>query len=293
MAFENAREAMNEGLDKDSQNQSQSTEASDKAPEAELAPDSGSDASEVEALTTQELIDLDKLDKFKMHGEEWTRDKLASAMLRQADYTRKTQEFSKERKYYENLAWDLENVLKDPSKVQQFKAIYPQKFHQYLEPFASYLKTKPATDGKPTAAQSPDYLELKAELNQIKGTFREQEVKAADVQLDGLFKKYSEKYPYADEASVISRSLALMEQRRRNGETEDLSTKEWDSVFKQENDRVQKLADRKYKETVAKQLNSNRKAKDSAPGGTAMGHAPIKETMKQATERAIRDLSGG
>ena len=275
-----------------------------EAPQTDLAPESAPSSSETapessgSAPSIQDLIDLDKIEKFKMHGEEWTRDKLASSMLRQADYTRKTQElgkergsFAKEQKYYENLSIDIANILKDPSLVDKFKQIYPQKFHQYLDNYSGYLKTSPKSEGQAPGSQPNADPQLLARVNQIEGRFRAEEVKTASVMLDGLFKQQSEKFPFADEASVISRSLALMEQKQRAGEKDELSQDEWTRIFKSENDRVQKLAEGKYKETVDKQLKANRKAKDVGVGGDSVGQAPKRLTMKEATEAAIRDLT--
>lgn len=257
------------------------------SPSADLAPDSGSDTS---SDVPADLIDLDKIEKFRLHGEEWTKDKLGSAMLRQADYTRKTQEFSKERKFYDNLAYDIHNVLQNPALVEQFKKIYPEKFHQYLEPYSRYFpQTKPTpANGSQQPQLDP---QLMTRINQIESRFHEQEVKAADQMIDGLFKKYSAQYPFADESSVISRALAMMENKKASGEKEDLTQKEWDSVFKSENERVHKLAEAKYKETVDKQLKANRKGKDGAAGGSLPGQSPVRMTMKEATEAAIKHFT--
>lgn len=257
------------------------TESSGETPSTDLAPN-----------PADNIIDLDKTEKFRLHGEEWTRDKLASAMLRQADYTRKTQEIKQEHKYYDNLSYDIANVLKNPALVEQFKQTYPEKFHRYLDAYSDYLQTK-QSEGNPQAKQANAVdPQLMSRINQIESRFRDQEVKAADAMLDGVFKKYSTQYQYADESSVISKALALMEQKKKSGGPEDLTNQEWDYVFKTEHDRVKALAEKTYKETMDKQLRANRKAKDSAAGGNAPGGAPVRMTIKEATEAAIRDLSG-
>jgi hypothetical protein len=289
MAFESAHQSMETGLEKGTTQESDSSDLSPETTESADTQEAG--AKDSDSPTLQDIIDLDKVEKFKMHGEEWTRDQLASAMLRQADYTRKTQEFAKERKYYDNLAIDIANVLKEPRLVEQFKKIYPEKFHQYLEPYSGYLQTKPQA-GQGEAKQSAIDPQLMSRINQIEGKFRQQEVESASVMLDGIFSKYSKEYPYADEASVISRSLALMEQKQRNGESDNLSREEWSKIFKSENDRVQKLAEARYKETTQNQMRANRKAKDVGSGGDAVGQSPKRLTMKEATEAAIRDLGG-
>jgi len=296
MGFESAHQNMEAGIE--NAGESTSNTSSDAAPESSGSSGSQHSDNNSDSPSIQEIIDLDKVEKFKMHGEEWTRDKLASSMLRQADYTRKTQElgkdrqtFANEQKFYDNLAYDIANVLKDPALVAKFKETYPEKFHQYLEPYSGYLQTKQGAQEKSGAQQGTDP-QFMARLNQVEGKFRQQEVKAAEVMLDGIFKQYQTKYPFADEASVISKSLALMEQKQRSGQSDDLSNDDWNRVFRSENDRVQKLAETQYKNTVTKQLTANRKAKDIGTGGDAVGQSPKKMTMKEATEAAIRDLGG-
>ena len=52
--------------------------------------------------------------------------------MRMKDYTQKTQRLSpiaKEQKYIENIDADLQAVIANPSLAQQFKQVYPQKYH--------------------------------------------------------------------------------------------------------------------------------------------------------------------
>jgi hypothetical protein len=80
-----------------------------------------------------ELVDLDTMDKFKFGGREWTPKELEAAYMRQQDYSRKTQEIAQERKYYDNLPYDLDMVKNNPALVNQFKQVYPAKFHSWID----------------------------------------------------------------------------------------------------------------------------------------------------------------
>lgn len=247
--------------------------------------DVGTDLAPTQA-EAQGPVDLDKVDEFTIAGQKMTKEQLMASIMRQQDYSRKTQAFSQERKFYDNLSYDIANVLKNPSLIDQFKKIYPEKFHRYLDAYSDYLQTK--KDPAQTSQTDP---QLMTRINQIEDRFRQQEVKSAEVALDGIFKKFSDKYPFAEEASVVSRALALMEHKKSIGEQEDLTQSDWDSVFKGENDRVEKLASSRYNQKVGTQLKANRKAKDSAVGGGLAGASPARMTMKEATETAIRDLT--
>ena len=86
------------------------------------------------------IYDLEKLSKFKYQGQELTPKDLEAMILRQKDYTQKTQALSKEResfqseqKFYENLYYDLNNVKNNPQLANEFIKIYPEKFHEYLK----------------------------------------------------------------------------------------------------------------------------------------------------------------
>jgi GTP-dependent phosphoenolpyruvate carboxykinase len=81
-----------------------------------------------------DLTDLDSVDRFRFAGREWTRDELQKSILMQNDYTRKTQEISETRKYYEHLQSDLPKVLRDPSRLLFFQVsdIRVKLFRVYL-----------------------------------------------------------------------------------------------------------------------------------------------------------------
>jgi hypothetical protein len=251
----------------------------------------------------QNLIDLDQVEKFRYKGEDWDRERLEKSMLMQADYTRKSQsfakekqEFAKQQKFYDNLAIDLASVAKNPSLVDKFKEIYPEKFHSYLKHYESFMGNPGTPNQGQTAGQPAKPTADPALLNrleQVEGRFREQEIAAAEAQLDGVIKKYTEKYPYADENTVTTKAIALLDHLKSQGEGDrPLTERQWDALFKNEHERVKKMAEGRYKEEVKKQIQSNRAARDSASGGSPAGRSPEKRSFKQATEDAIRDMKG-
>jgi hypothetical protein len=84
-------------------------------------------------LTNSQISELEKLEKIKYNGKVLSGKDLARELkegsLRLSDYTKKTQAIAEERKYYDNLAVDLQKLKANPALVDQFKSIYPQKFH--------------------------------------------------------------------------------------------------------------------------------------------------------------------
>jgi hypothetical protein len=237
------------------------------------------DAPQVESSSAEQpsLYDLDSAEKFKFQGREWTTKELQSHILRQEDYSRKTQEISQERKYYDNLSYDLEAVKNNPALADKFKSIYPDKFHSYLKYLGPAEKT-PAQN--PGTGIDQSFVE---EFKQLKAEITEQKVQAINAELDAKFSKLSSQYPMADEEAVIARAQALLDKG------EKLTDKVWDSLWKNVHERNQKLADKYYSEKVKKQSQANAKAKDVGFGGATPGAAPVQaRTIKERTEQLLR-----
>jgi len=229
--------------------------------------------------TQQDIVELDKLEKFKFSGQDWTPKDLTGAILRQSDYTRKTQEIAQERKYYDNLSADLDAVKQNPQLMERFKQVYPEKYHNYLRYVTA--EEKAAQQVQP---QGVDQQFMKR-FETVENALKEQRLTAINAELDAMFDKLGKKYTYADEASVIAKAQALLDRGQR------LDEKTWDAVWKSEHDRVQAHAQKMWSDKIANQKQANAKARDVASGGGIPGQAPKNpRTIKEATNLAMRDL---
>lgn len=231
----------------------------------------------------EEILDLDGKSKFRFGGKEWTPDALKKSILMHGDYTKKTQELSKERTYIENLAYDLVNVRKNPGLREQFLKTYPEKYHAFLESMDSLYSPSKSNDG------SEYYMppEIKEWMERVDGYITTRETDAYDQALDAKFKTLSSKYPDADEDVVLARAEAMVAQKIQ------LTDETWDRLFKASHDRFNERAQAREKTKVEQARTAHGKAKDIGPGGGIAGQAPRRQSMKDATEAAIRDLSGG
>ena len=130
-------------MSEDLTTQDQNTEVTDSQGNNQ-DQDSGSKLDNLFKPTEQsEITELEKLERFKFKGEEWTPKKAEQAFMRQQDYTKKAQELAEQRKEYEselkhreyrsNLKADINHVLKNPSLADEFKKIYPEEYHYALE----------------------------------------------------------------------------------------------------------------------------------------------------------------
>lgn len=215
-----------------------------------------------------DLTDLDSVDRFRFAGREWTRDELQKSILMQNDYTRKTQEISETRKYYEHLQSDLPKVLRDPSLVAEFKKVYPKEFHSYV----GHLEKQQAAQ---QSGIDPKLMERLERLEGLEKRFEEQSNSAADATLDSIQSEMQKKYPLATERLVLAEAKYLMDSGKK------VDAKALEGIWKQTHEYVQKIAS----QSVKSQKQANLSSKDMGAGGAipAQGSKQAK-TIKEASE---------
>lgn len=248
---------------------------------------------------TPDIFDLGTVEKFRYKGKEYSRDEFDQGYMRMADYTRKTQEYAQNRKFWDNLSVDLENVKSNPALVDQFKRVYPAQFHAFLR-YVEQAKNQDPASGAPAQAQQPQSQGLdprvEARIAAIENTFNEREVQAADAQMDALFDKLRPKYPFADEEAILARAQNFVAQWKQDnpGQKPNISAKQWEEMWKVSNDRVKSVAEKQYMTQVKGQVDANRKGADVKPGGGIPGQAPRHaKTIKEATQMALQDIESG
>jgi hypothetical protein len=245
-------------------------------------------AQETQTTEQPSILDLDsgQYEKFKWDGKEWDRNDFRNAYLMQQDYTKKTQTLSEERKYYDNLEHDLETVKRNPEAAKQFLSVYPKKFHRFLD----YVKQPVATTDKVSSMkqspqQSDEVTKLLERIDQLEGRFRDTDVAKLEQDLDAKFEKFGKDYAYADQAVVISRAQALIDQGHV------VSDDVFKKLFKESNDHFLKKAEEHYSKRVQEQKTVNAKAKDVPSGGGIPGSAPkVARNIKEASDIFRRDL---
>jgi len=276
--FESARDAMEEGITSAT---SQETNQTDQT-----------QAIHEEAKT---LSELEKMDRFKFQGQEWTAKDLEKAILRQKDYTQKTQglsadrkSFDEERKFYENLAYDLLYVKNNPSLAQKFVEIYPEKFHSYLE---NILKNQ--TEQTQThAVQRPQVdVQLMSRLQTVEKFYHEQETQRNETEIERYKVEFFKKYPEADGEKVMARTYEAYLQSKEAGLP--FSLKEtMENFFKQSHAQEEDRFKAKYSQYVKKQTEANAKGRGDGAGGGVPGQAPKKfKRIEDIKQHAIESLT--
>jgi len=242
------------------------------------------------------IYELEKLSKFKYQGQEMTPKDLEAAMLRQKDYTQKTQSLSKERetfqqeqKYYENLYYDLNHVKNNPQLAQQFIQTYPEKFHSYLKQILGQSETQNQTANKSEQqGQKPQYdIDMMSRMQKLETFYHEQEVAKNTQEINSTVEKLSKKYSDAIPEMAIGR---VYEAYNRG---EQVTPEAWEQAFKTVDLQMKDFVKAKYGNLVKQQTEANNKSRDVDSGGGTIGRAPKKfSNFGDITKHAVRDLTG-
>lgn len=283
--------------------QFQNEEANDQVTEQATSTDTESTNVETQSGTDPETgqpVEIDSLDRYRYQGrplKEWE-----SGYMRQQDYTQKTQALAQERKYADNLSIDLERVRENPALAEQFKSVYPEKYHSFLRYISENSRQSGQQQGQPqNGYQAQQYAKLDPQtqmrIDQLEKNIKDKEVAAISADLDNKFATYQKKYPFADEETVIARAQSLLaklkEQDPMNPDLR-ISDKHWDLLWKSVNDKVYALSDSQYKQKVQSQINANKKGADVGVGGGLPGAAPRQfKTIKEATNAFLSDIENG
>ncbi len=293
-AFAAATAKFEESLKSDVVSPDTNTESKETAPAVEQS--AVKDSKEAVSLA---IAELDKMDKFKLDGQEWTLKDLKAAIMRQKDYTLKTQEIAKEReslgsekKFYENLAWDLKALEQDPRLAQKFVEMYPQKFHKYAEQILQRAPSEqssqvPALQPMPT----PD-VQLLSRLTTLEKFYHEQEVKKNESAITQTMTDLTKKYPDTDSKLAKEVILARANELYVNAGV-PLTLDNWETIFKEVSGEVSGFEKAKYGDLVKKQTEANKQGRDVGAGGGVAGRSPPKFKAFDDIQKYAESLAKG
>lgn len=230
--------------------------------------------------TASELHDLEKLERFKFDGRETTYKDLKSAYMRNEDYTRKTQELSQERNYYDNLNADLARVRSNPELATKFREIYPEKFHAYLDYVSQKQSEAPAAKGADTQpALDP---KLISRIDQIEKMVTEDKVTAIEAKLEAQDQRMAAKYAMASIKAVYADAQEMHKKGTK------LTEEVWERLWRDNHEEHSKRYEAHYKNQVEKQKEANSRSKDTGAGGGIPGQAPQRVALKDVGEHYIK-----
>lgn len=314
-AFENMTNDIESGsYDSGESSQPEETQAQESQQEEVRAEGAQEpEASSQETSQEQEnLTELEKLERFKFEGQEFTPKDIREAMMRQSDYTKKTQEvaenrkaFEEEKKFYDNLSADLGHVRSNPALAEQFKRIYPEKFHSYLDVLGvgGQQTDAPTASQGEQKAQSEFQLppEIQEKLSKVDSLEQwrnsheakqyQQEVDSKEKQLEAWETEFSSKYPRADQSQVYGVLQSALDKGEIKSEqvTKDLM----DKLYRQSHEAIEKRFESWQKEVVEKQKASHEQGRDIGKGGGTPDSAPKIQTLKDADAAVEEAIAAG
>lgn len=260
-------------------------EDSQSAHTSDLAPESNQPS----------IAELEKLERFRFEGREWTPQELKKNILFHNDYTRKTQELAESRKsveteqlFRDNFKVDFEKVLQNPDLMNVFKQYYPAHWVAVAEKILDMSKSQSQTQSQTQTQQGPGVDPgLMKRIDYIEKTFQQREVEALEKSLDSEFVKLGQKYPKANQELVLARAQLLSDQK-----IDILKDGNLEKVFKDLHD-VESSREKQWRENLLReQKQANAKGRDTGKGGGTPGKAPEKLSMKEARARMMSEGFG-
>lgn len=264
--------------------------SADAAPTEELAPEGAQpdiapegakvSAKAPEPETIKELLDLEKQERFRFAGKEWTPKELMNSYLMRDDYTRKTQELAETRKYAENFVHDLRTLVKEPNRINEFRSLYPS---QYVERAMQILQMTGGNHQTSTAAPTQtdpreDRISfLESKIGDWEKAQYTREVESIQSWLDNQFDTLGKRYPFANHEAITARAQVLSDRG------EKITPEILDRLFKANNTEIKDSWEKMYRGKVETQLKQGQKGKDIGAGGGTPSAPPVKlKTMQDA-----------
>jgi hypothetical protein len=245
-------------------------------------------ATKVQKTIADEILDLASVKKIKIDGVEMTPEEIRKSILRQQDYTKKTQALAEERKqladyrkFDDNFDTDLAQVESDPSLWAEFQRLYPEKYQQRALKYLNTVSPKASTETTPVPPQ------FQKKVSELESRIQRYEELEANYELDKVFTEMKAKYPDAVEEMVLPVAERIAQQLNA-----PLTKEHWERAFKAVNDKMKSVysaRDAARREAIKAKAKL---AKDGGRGGNNVEGKPVKETLKQALERAISETSG-
>lgn len=249
------------------------------------------------------VFDIDGADKIVFRGKEYTPEEFDKAMLMQSDYTKKTQALADEKKsvakyktYVDNLHIDLENVRSNPELIDQFKSIYPEEFHKFVDNLNTDLDsdlddTNQFQENQLIKSLKNQVEALEKKLNGYDDKFQNEKLDAVNAQIDSIFDRNLSKYELADEDAVLVKAQRMVLENRENPNFH-MTEAAWEKLFRDDHNLREKKYSEAYKKRINEQASLGKKSMDGGPSGTAVGSPRKKMSFAEATEMMIQDLGG-
>lgn len=254
-----------------------------------------------------DLLDLDKHERVRFKGREYSVQELRDSFLRHEDYTRKVQQTQEVAKYARAFEEDLDVLRQDPSRLGEFKQAYAKAPKSYIRAAEKLVESLTAKGAGTSQAYQPETPSQKAALDpeiqrqledliDFKQNFEtrltEANIKRDEETLNGWFDEFKNKFPEADAEVVNHRAYMQAIQRESEGKT--LTKADVEKLFKADHDAREARFTERVRALNTKQKAVAKKGQDVGAGGgvpASPSHKP--KTFKEATALMEKDLESG
>lgn len=288
--------------------ESQRTDSLAPPPPEKISPEPSRTQTTNTPGTPAQLLELDKHDRFRFKGQDWTREEFEKGYLRQQDYSKKTAELTEksravegQKAFFDNYSTDLEKIKADPDKwLPIMERVYPKYFVDHaklvvdaIRRGASSPQNTQSTDPKTLSLK--DHPDFKAAMERIERWEAEQaeaQAKTNRAWLDNQHETLGKKYPHAHPRLVENEVSAWLHKNNYGGDKVTANVME--QFYKAVDDAEKNRWAGVQKEKITKQIDVWRNARDVGPGGEPPSNAPRRpKTMKEAEQAMLDDAKNG
>ena len=247
-----------------------------------------SGASESAPQTTQEILDLDGVSNFKFQGQTYTPDQFQEIYQGYQKYGEASKYMEEDQRYQANVEHDIEKVLRNPARIDEFKQTYPERYHKYLDRVLN--SNQRGTENSGQAGQLPKEVMDKLSSYEQRIAMQEQrafqsDVAAASAKIDAILPNLLSKYEMADQDKVLFEAEKILS---KGGKLTDAA---WERIVREDHERMTSKADKVYQAKLKAQVTKGKQGADTGPGGATPGGAPVMpKTFAQAQEAMIASL---
>lgn len=236
-----------------------------------------------------QVIDLDGVSTFKFQGETYTPNQFVEFQRGFQQYGEASKYVEEDKKYWANVYHDIEKVLKNPSRADEFRGAYPERFHALLDRQLNGTGQQVEKVQNQTSQQLPREVgeklsDYERRLAAFEKRAYDAEVAAATAKIDALLPTLMKKYEMADQDKVLFEAEKFL---NKGGKLTDST---WERLVKEDHDRNTSRADKFYKTKLDSQIKQGQKGKDIGVGGATPGNAPVKMNFSQAQDEMIKSL---
>lgn len=257
------------------------------------------------------LLELDKHERFRFKGREYTTKEWEDGHLRQADYSKKTAALTEKERavdqrqsFIDNFDADLERVKADPDKwLPIMERVYPASFVKHAKIIVDAIRRGQPVPPNPNAGQPteqkpfslkdhPEFKSVQERLEKWEEAQAEAQAETNRAWLKNQHDALGKKYPYAHPKLVENEVYAWLQKNRYGGDK--VTDQVMDQFYQAVNDAEKNRWAGVQKEKITKQLDIGKNARDVGTGGEPPSNAPRRpKTMKEAEQAMLEDAKNG